>query len=149
MERLRPNTISCYVRDAYRLGEHSGWIHPSKLSANDVRCYIDWLTGRVQPLTVTVAQLCLRGFIRFLVDEREIRRGPSTKIKLIRCKFDIVSTGALSSERTVDGRYVTWGGRPCILHTLPRCNSSLILWQTCDFPESQSSRLLDQNWSFH
>jgi len=37
VEGLRPHTISCYVRDAYRLGERSGWITPSKLTATHVR----------------------------------------------------------------------------------------------------------------
>ena len=88
VEGLRPHTISCYVRDAYRLGERSGWIAPSKLTATHVRGYIDWLTPRVQPSTVTAAQLGLRRFFRFLVDEREIAHDPSEKIRLVRFKVE-------------------------------------------------------------
>ena len=86
VEGLRPHTISCYVRDAYRLGERSGWVAPSELTPTHVRRYIEWLTSRVQPSTVTAAQLGLRRFFRFLVDEREITHDPSEKIKLVRFK---------------------------------------------------------------
>ena len=88
VEGLRPHTISCYVRDAYRLGKRSGWIPPAKLKSNHVRDYIDWLSARVQPSTVTAAQLGLRRFFRFLVDEQEIARDPSAKIKLVRFKVE-------------------------------------------------------------
>ena len=60
VEGLRPHTISCYVRDARRLGESTGWICPSKLNTDHVRSYIDWLSGRVVPKTVTEAQHGLR-----------------------------------------------------------------------------------------
>lgn len=88
VEGLRPHTISCYVRDARRLGERSSWIHPSKLKSTHVRDYIDWLSARVQPSTVTAAQLGLRRFFRFLVDEQEIKSDPSAKIKLVRFKVE-------------------------------------------------------------
>ena len=88
VEGLRPHTISCYVRDARRLGERSGWIPPAKLKSTHVRDYIDWLSARVQPSTVTAAQLGLRRFFRFLMDEQEIASDPSAKIKLVRFKVE-------------------------------------------------------------
>tara|TARA_Y100000588_G_C14232344_1_gene915817 strand:+ start:121 stop:996 length:876 start_codon:yes stop_codon:yes gene_type:complete len=84
VEGLRPHTISCYVRDARRLGELTGWVTPSKLTSGHVRSYIDWLSERVAPPTVTSAQLGLRRFFRFLVDEQDIASDPSAKIKLVR-----------------------------------------------------------------
>lgn len=84
VEGLRPHTISCYVREARRLGERTGWIPPVQLKTSHVRGYIDWLSARVAPPTVTAAQLGLRRFFRFLVDEQEIANDPSAKIKLVR-----------------------------------------------------------------
>ncbi|GIT19451.1 MAG: hypothetical protein CM1200mP39_22570 [Dehalococcoidia bacterium] len=49
-----------------------------------MRSYIDWLSERVAPPTVTSAQLGLRRFFRFLVDEQDIPSDPSAKIKLVR-----------------------------------------------------------------
>ena len=96
VEGLRPHTISCYVRDAYRLGERSGWIPPAKLKTAHVRDYINWLSARVQPSTVTAAQLGLRRFFRFLVDEQEIATDPSAKIKLVRFKVEPQPTYSLA-----------------------------------------------------
>ena len=76
VEGLRSHTISCYVRDARRLGELTGWVTPSKLTSGHVRSYIDWLSERVAPPTVTSAQLGLRRFFRFLVDEQDIASDP-------------------------------------------------------------------------
>ena len=61
---------------------------PPKLKASHVRDYISWLSARVQPSTVTAAQLGLRRFFRFLVDELEIASDPSAKIKLVRFKVE-------------------------------------------------------------
>ncbi len=88
VEGLKPHTISCYVREARRLGERSGWILPVQLKTKHVREYIDWLSERVAPPTVTAAQLGLRRFFRFLVDEQEIASDPSAKIKLVRFRVE-------------------------------------------------------------
>jgi site-specific recombinase XerD len=84
VEGLRPHTISCYLRDVRRLGECSGWVTPASLTAKHVRNYIEWLSGRVAAPTVTSAQLGIRRFFRFLIDEGEIKSDPSAKIKLVR-----------------------------------------------------------------
>ena len=84
VEGLRPHTISCYLRDVRRLGECSGWVTPASLTAKYVRNYIEWLSGRVAAPTVTSAQLGIRRFFRFLIDDGEIKSDPSAKIKLVR-----------------------------------------------------------------
>jgi site-specific recombinase XerD len=84
VEGLRPHTISCYVRDSHRLGEHVDWVPIAKLEAKHVRAYIEWLSGRVSPKTVAEAQFGLRRFFRFLVGEGEIATDPTVEIKLTR-----------------------------------------------------------------
>ena len=84
IEGLRPHTVSCYVRDAKRLGEHSGWPLVQELKSSDVRSYLDALGRNVAPKTVTEAQLGLRRFFRFLLAEGEIKSDPSRKIRLVR-----------------------------------------------------------------
>jgi site-specific recombinase XerD len=84
VEGLRPHTISSYVRDARRLGEHAAWHPIAKLDAGHVRSYIDWLSNRVAPKTVAEAQFGLRRFFRFLVGEGEIAADPTVEIKLVK-----------------------------------------------------------------
>jgi site-specific recombinase XerD len=84
IEGLRPHTISCYVREAKRLGEHCDWPPVTKLTPSDIRSYLDQLGKSVVPKTVTEAQLGLRRFFRFLLAEGEIKTDPSKEIRLVR-----------------------------------------------------------------
>ena len=84
VEGLRPHTISCYVREARRLGEHTNWLPLAKLGTEHVRSYLAWLSGRVAPKTVAEAQFGLRRFFRFLLAEGEIDADPTADIKLVR-----------------------------------------------------------------
>jgi site-specific recombinase XerD len=88
IEGLRPHTVSCYVREANRLGEHCGWPLIHDLKSSDVRSYLDALGKTVVPKTVTEAQLGLRRFFRFLVAEGEIGSDPSRNIPLTRFRVD-------------------------------------------------------------
>ena len=84
IEGLRPHTVSCYVREAKRLGEHCDWPLVTKVTPADIRSYLDQLGKSVVPKTVTEAQLGLRRFFRFLVAEGEITSDPSREIRLVR-----------------------------------------------------------------
>ena len=84
IEGLRPHTVSCYVREAKRLGEHCDWPPVTKLTPSDIRSYLDQLGKSVVPKTVTEAQLGLRRFFRFLLSEGEIKSDPSREIRLVR-----------------------------------------------------------------
>ena len=88
VEGLRPHTISCYVREVRRLGERTDWIGPANIKTDHIRSYIDWLSGPVKPKTVAAAQLGLRRYFRFLIDEKEIEQDPSACIKLVRFRTD-------------------------------------------------------------
>jgi len=82
VEGLKPHTVSCYVREARRLGEHAGWIPPAQVTAEHVRAYIGDLASRVGPKTVHEAQLGLRRFFRFLMAEGEVDADPTASVKL-------------------------------------------------------------------
>jgi len=84
VEGLRPHTISCYLRDAKRFVESVGETSPSDLKTDHVRRFLQAFGKTVSPRTVASAQLGLRRFFRFLVDEGEIKRDPSATIRLKR-----------------------------------------------------------------
>jgi len=88
IEGLRSHTVSCYVRDAKRLGEHCGWPLVQELRSSDVRSYLEVLGKTVVPKTVTEAQLGLRRFFKFLVAEGEITSDPSREVPLVRFRVD-------------------------------------------------------------
>lgn len=84
VEGLKPHTISCYVREARRLGEHTDWLPLAKLEVKHIRSYIDWLSERVAPKTVAEAQFGLRRFFRFLLAEGEIDADPTADMKPVK-----------------------------------------------------------------
>jgi len=82
VEGLRPHTIHSYVRDVERFTEWVDGRNPRSISPTDIRAYIATLQDGHAPKTVREAQLALRRFFRFLVREGEIRRDPTTDMKL-------------------------------------------------------------------
>jgi len=84
VEGLRPHTVSCYLRDARRLGEHSAWLPVAKLRVEHVKSYLDCLSERVAPNTVAEAQFGLRRFFRYLIAEGEIEADPIVAIKPVK-----------------------------------------------------------------
>ena len=80
---LKPHTIRCYVRDVERVAHHHGQ-DPLSVTSADVRAYILQLQQRVAPKTVYEAQLALRRFFRFLVEEGEMSTDPKLSAYLTR-----------------------------------------------------------------
>ncbi len=88
VEGLRPHTIDNYIRDVERFTTHFQGRKPNSISASDVRDYIAALHPDRAPKTVHEAQLAFRRFFRYLFREGEIRRDPTSDMKLMRYRVN-------------------------------------------------------------
>jgi integrase/recombinase XerC len=88
VEGLKPHTVRCYVRDVERFVAHYGGDNPRKVTRTDIRTYVLDLQGRRAAKTVYEAQLALRRFFRFLLDEGDISDDPTRAVKLTRYRVD-------------------------------------------------------------
>ena len=88
VEGLRPHTVYNYTRDAERLATYFQSRTPKSISASDIRAYVVTLQERFAPKTVHEAQLAFRRFFRYLFREGEIRRDPTSDMKLMRYRVD-------------------------------------------------------------
>src|SRR2546425_334809 len=88
VEGLRPRTVANYVGDVKRFATGAGYRNPASITSTDIRTWLGLIQGSRAPKTVREAQLALRRFFRFLVQEREIRRDPTREMKLMTCQTD-------------------------------------------------------------
>jgi len=88
VEGLRPHTVYNYTRDAERLATYFQSRTPKSISASDIRAYVVTLQERFAPKTVHEAQLAFRRFFRYLFREGEIRRDPTSDMKLMRYRVN-------------------------------------------------------------
>ena len=88
VEGLRPHTVHNYTREAERLAAYFQGRKPRSISASDIRTYVGTLQERFAPKTIYESQLGLRRFFRFLVREQEIRRDPTSDMKLMRYRVN-------------------------------------------------------------
>jgi integrase/recombinase XerD len=82
VEGLRPKTVNNYLRDAESFAKHFEDRSPRTISPGDIRAFVATLQEGHAPKTVREAQLALRRFFRFLVREGELRRDPTSDMKL-------------------------------------------------------------------
>ena len=83
VEGLRPKTVNNYLRDVERFTEWVGGRSARSISPGDIRAYVATLQEGHAPKTVRDAQLALRRLFRFLVREGELRRDPTSDMKLV------------------------------------------------------------------
>ena len=88
VEGLRPHTVYNYTRDAERLATYFQSRTPKSISASDIRAYVVTLQERFAPKSVHEAQLAFRRFFRYLFREGEIRRDPTSDMKLMRYRVN-------------------------------------------------------------
>lgn len=88
VEGLRPHTVYNYTRDAERFATYFESRTPKSISASDIRAYVVTLQERFAPKTVHEAQLAFRRFFRYLFREGEIRRDPTSDMKLMRYRVN-------------------------------------------------------------
>lgn len=88
VQGLRPSTIHHYVRDVQRLARHFDGRAAISITSTDIRSYVLELQTHHAPKTVREAQLALRRFFRFLLQEEEIRDDPTKDVKLLRFRTD-------------------------------------------------------------
>ena len=84
VEGLKPKTISDYVREVERLGTFLNGRPFETVTGTDVREHIVSLGDRLSAKTVREAQMALRRFFQFLVQEGEIPKDPTREVKLVR-----------------------------------------------------------------
>ena len=84
VEGLKPKTISDYVREVERLGTFLDGRPFETVTGTDVREHIVNLGDRLSAKTVREAQMALRRFFQFLVQEGEIPKDPTREVKLVR-----------------------------------------------------------------
>jgi site-specific recombinase XerD len=84
VEGLKPKTISDYVREAERLCKFLDGRPVDSFTGTDVREHIVALEARLSAKTIREAQLALRRFFQFLVQEGEIPSDPTKDVKLVR-----------------------------------------------------------------
>ena len=88
VEGLKPHTVQTYVRTAERCAAHSNGRRPHRITSADVRAFIASLQDQCAAKTACEAQLALRRFFRFLLQEGEIRRDSTRDVKLVRYRVD-------------------------------------------------------------
>jgi site-specific recombinase XerD len=88
VEGLRTSTVEHYVRDAQRFAAHVDHRSPRSITTADLRAYLVGFQADHAPKTIREAQLALRRFFRFLLQEGEIRRDPTSDMKLVACRVD-------------------------------------------------------------
>lgn len=112
VDRMRPHTVSCYVRDVERLGDFLTPRAITKATSGDIRAFLDHLGDGRSPKTVREAQPALRRFFRFLMQEGDISNDPTAPVRLV--KFQVVPQPAYTeaevkrlladcSTKTLDG----------------------------------------------
>jgi len=84
VEGLKPKTISDYVREVERLGTFLDGRPFETVTGTDVREHIVNLGDHLAAKTVREAQMALRRFFQFLVQEGEIPKDPTREVKLVR-----------------------------------------------------------------
>jgi site-specific recombinase XerD len=84
VEGLKPKTISDYVREVERLGTFLDGRPFETVTGTDVREHIVNLGDHLSAKTVREAQMALRRFFQFLVQEGEIPKDPTREVKLVR-----------------------------------------------------------------
>ena len=84
VEGLKPKTISDYVREVERLGTFLGGRSFETVTGTDVREHIVNLGEHLSAKTVREAQMALRRFFQFLLQEGEIPKDPTREVKLVR-----------------------------------------------------------------
>ena len=72
VDGLRPHTIHNYVRTVERFAAQIDGRKPHRITAADVRTFIASLQDQCAAKTVCEAQLALRRFFRFLLQEGEL-----------------------------------------------------------------------------
>ena len=88
VEGLKPRTIDDYVRSVQAFAGHLGQRSPRSITPTDVRAYISEFQNGHSPKTVREAQLGLRRFFRFLLQEGEVRSDPMREMRLPTCRVD-------------------------------------------------------------
>ena len=84
VEGLKPKTVNDYVREVERIATFLQGRPFDSVTSSDVRAHIAELGSRRAAKTVHEAQLALRRFFRFLVQEGEIKKDPTRDVKLVR-----------------------------------------------------------------
>jgi site-specific recombinase XerD len=87
VEGLKPKTISDYVREVERLGTFLDGRPFETVTGTDVREHIVSLGDHLSAKTVREAQMALRRFFQFLVQEGEIPKDPTREVKLVRYRI--------------------------------------------------------------
>ena len=112
VDGMRPHTVSCYVRDVQPLGDFLTPRPITKATSSDIRAFLEHHGNGRCPKTVREAQLALRRFFRFLVQEGDISKDPTAPVRLV--KFQVVPQPAyfeaevkrllaVCSTKTLDG----------------------------------------------
>ena len=86
VQGLRPKTVRNYLSDVLHFSQACPQ-SPRSVTVTDIRAYVSVLQQRVSAKTVHEAQLAIRRFFRFLLQEREIRRDPTAEMKLARYRI--------------------------------------------------------------
>jgi len=84
VEGLKPKTVSDYAREAERLGKFLDGRPFVSVTGTDIREHVITLGTHVSAKTVREAQMALRRFFQFLVQEGEIPDDPTREVKLVR-----------------------------------------------------------------
>ena len=84
VEGLKPKTVSDYVREAHRLDTFLDGRPIESVTGTDVREHVIAMESRLSAKTVREAQMALRRFFRFLVQEGEITKDPTKDVSLVR-----------------------------------------------------------------
>lgn len=88
VQGLRPSSVNHYARDVERFARHFAGRSPASITPADVRGYVIELQTRHAAKTVREAQLALRRFFRFLVQEGEVRCDPTRDVKLLNFRIE-------------------------------------------------------------
>jgi site-specific recombinase XerD len=84
VEGLKAHTVSNYVRDVSRFASHVAGRCIGEVEPTDVREFLAVLSENLSAKTVHEAQLGLRRFFRFLLNEGDIANDPTRDVKLVR-----------------------------------------------------------------
>ncbi|MDA1257436.1 MAG: tyrosine-type recombinase/integrase [Chloroflexi bacterium] len=84
VEGLKPKTVSDYVREVERIATFLDGQPFDSVTSTDIRAHVADLGARRSAKTVHEAQLALRRFFRFLVQEGEIGSDPTRDVKPVR-----------------------------------------------------------------
>ena len=88
VEGLRPHTVQNYVGSVSQLAAHMRDRALDAATPDDIREFTAAVHERCAPKTVHEAQLGLRRFYRFLIEEGEVASDPTQGMKLARYRVD-------------------------------------------------------------